>query len=98
VPGVDAGQIKDKKDRALVTLAEETGGAAFFTGDMLSLERSFTRISKELRAQYLITYKPINDRYDGSFRKIEVKLAESRKSLKVRTKHGYKAIADSVRP
>ena len=98
VPGVEAGQVKDRKDKDLVTLAEETGGVAFFTGDMLSLERSFTRISKELRAQYLITYKPINDRYDGSFRKIEVKLADDRDKLKVRTKHGYKAIADSIRP
>src|ERR1044072_3597752 len=98
VPGVEAGSIKDKKDRALQTLAEETGGMAFFTGDMLSLERSFNKISKELRAQYLVTYKPINDSYDGSFRKIDVKLVESRKDLKVRTKHGYKAIADSVRP
>jgi VWFA-related protein len=98
VPGVEAGEVKDKKDRALETLAEETGGVAFFTGDMVSLERSFTKISKELRAQYLVTYKPLNDRYDGSFRKIEVKLAENRKDLKVRTKHGYTAIADSVRP
>jgi Ca-activated chloride channel homolog len=98
VPGVEAGQVKDKGDRDLVTLADETGGMAFFTGDMLSLERSFTKISKELRAQYLVTYKPVNDRYDGSFRKIVVKLAEGRKDLKVRTKHGYKAIADSVRP
>ena len=98
VPGVEAGEVKDQKDRALVTLAEETGGVAFFTGDMLSLERSFTRISKELRAQYLVTYKPINDRYDGSFRKIDVKLAEGRKDLKVRTKRGYTAKADSVRP
>lgn len=98
VPGVEAGQVKDKADRDLVTLAEETGGAAFFSGDMLSLERSFTKISKELRAQYLVTYKPVNDQYDGSFRKVEVKLGEGRKNLKVRTKHGYKAIADSVRP
>jgi Ca-activated chloride channel family protein len=98
VPGVEAGVVKDKKDRELTTLAEETGGVAFFTGDMLSLERSFTKISKELRAQYLVTYKPINDRYDGNFRKIEVKLAEGRKDLKVRTKNGYTAIADSVRP
>jgi VWFA-related protein len=98
VPGVEAGQVREKKDRDLVTLADETGGMAFFTGDMLSLERSFNRISKELRAQYLVTYKPLNDRYDGSFRKIDVKLAEGRKDLKVRTKHGYKAIADSVRP
>jgi VWFA-related protein len=98
VPGVEAGSVKDKKDRALETLAEETGGVAFFTGDMVSLERSFTRISKELRAQYLVTYKPVNDRYDGSFRKIEVRLADGRKDMKVRTKHGYTAIADSVRP
>jgi Ca-activated chloride channel family protein len=98
VPGVQAGEVKDQKDRDLVTLAEETGGVAFFTGDMLSLERSFTKISKELRAQYLVTYKPLNDRYDGSFRKIQVKLAAGRSDLKIRTKHGYKAIADSIRP
>lgn len=98
VPGVEAGTVKDKRDRELATLAEQTGGVAFFNGDMLELERSFNKISKELRAQYLVTYKPANDRYDGSFRKIEVKLAEGRKDLKVRTKHGYTAIADSVRP
>ena len=96
VPGVEAGQVADKKDKDLLTLAEETGGVAFFTGDMLSLERSFTRISKELRAQYLITYNPTNKSYDGTFRKIDVKLADGHNDLKVRTKRGYKAIADSV--
>ncbi len=98
VPGVEAGQVADKKDKDLLTLAEETGGMAFFTGDMLSLERSFTKISKELRAQYLVTYDPTNKSYDGSFRKIDVKLSEGRGDLKVRTKRGYKAIADSVTP
>ncbi|MEN3328970.1 MAG: Ca-activated chloride channel [Acidobacteriota bacterium] len=96
VPGVEAGQIADKKDKDLQTLAEETGGMAFFTGDMLSLERSFTRISKELRAQYLVTYNPTNKSYDGTFRKIDVKLGDGHNDLKVRTKRGYKAIADSV--
>lgn len=96
VPGVEAGQVADKKDKDLLTLSEETGGMAFFTGDMLSLERSFTRISKELRAQYLVTYDPTNKSYDGTFRKIDVKLAEQRGDLRVRTKRGYKAIADSV--
>lgn len=96
VPGVEAGQVADKKDKDLQTLAEETGGMAFFTGDMLSLERSFTRISKELRAQYLVTYNPTNKTYDGTFRKIDVKLAQGRGDLKVRTKRGYKAISDSI--
>jgi Ca-activated chloride channel homolog len=97
VPGVEAGQVADGKDRALVKLCEETGGRAFFTGDMLALERSFTKISKELHTQYIVTYKPTNDRYDGSFRRIDVKLANSRGGMKVRTKRGYTAIADSVR-
>ena len=95
VPGVEAGTVSSAEDRVLQTIAEETGGIAFFTGDMLSLERSFTKISKELRAQYLVTYNPENKEYDGTFRKIEVKLAQGRGDLKVRTKRGYKAINDA---
>ncbi len=98
VPGVEAGQVQDKGDRTLETLAEDTGGMAFFTGDMLALERSFTRISKELRTQYLVTYRPVNDRYDGNFRKVEVRLVQGRDGLKVRTKRGYRAVSDGVRP
>lgn len=98
VPGVEMGEIKDEKDRELVRLADETGGTAFFTGDMLSLERSFTKISKELRAQYLVTYRPSNDNYDGSYRRIDVKLGNGRGDLRVRTKRGYKAIVDTVKP
>jgi Ca-activated chloride channel family protein len=95
VPGVEAGQVSDANDRVLQAMAEETGGIAFFTGDMLSLERSFTKISKELRAQYLVTYDPANKNYNGTFRKIDVKLVGGRGDLKVRTKRGYKAISDA---
>jgi len=95
VPGVEAGTVANAGDRVLQNLAEETGGISFFTGDMISLERSFTKISKELRAQYLVTYNPINKNYDGSFRKIDVRLAERKGDLKVRTKRGYKALSDA---
>src|SRR5437016_7757792 len=44
VPGVEAGTTKDHGDKGLDRLCDETGGMAFFTGDMLSLERSFTKI------------------------------------------------------
>jgi VWFA-related protein len=98
VPGVEAGQIQEHGDKALERLCEETGGAAFFTGDMLALERSFGRIANELRTQYLITYRPTNDRYDGSYRKVEVKLVNGNEKLRVRTKRGYKAVTDSVTP
>lgn len=96
VVGVEAGTVKGKADKALDRLSDETGGSAFFTGDMLSLERSLNTIAKELRAQYLITYRPTNDKYDGSYRRVEVKLT-NRDGLKLRTKKGYKAVADAVR-
>jgi Ca-activated chloride channel family protein len=97
VPGVEAGTVSSAPDRELQKLCEETGGTAFFTGDILELERAFTRISKELRSTYLLTYKPSNDKYDGSRRKIEVKLAGNHTGLKVRTRKEYKAISDSLK-
>jgi VWFA-related protein len=96
VPGVEAGQVSDRGDRDMEKLTAETGGTAFFTGDILALERSFTKISKELRSQYIVTYKPTNDRYDGSYRRVEVKLASSRDGMKIRTRRGYTALGDSV--
>ncbi|HEX8746176.1 MAG TPA: VWA domain-containing protein [Pyrinomonadaceae bacterium] len=96
VPGVEMGQVKDKGDKDLVKLCEDTGGAAFFTGDRIALERSFMKISKQLRSQYLITYKPSNDRFDGSTRRIEVKLTSKRDGYKVVTRRSYPAVSDSV--
>ena len=96
VGGVEMGQIRDDKDNKLSRLAEETGGIAFFTGDMLALERSLTKIAKELRTQYLVTYRSTNDQYDGSYRRVDVKLTNGHENLKLRTKKGYKAVSDSV--
>jgi len=101
VPGVDAGTVKDKGDKLLERLCEETGGKAFFTGDMLALERAFTRISKELRSQYIVTYRPQNQEYDGNVRKRQIEVRFRDKSLEdkyeIRTKKEYRAIKDSLR-
>jgi len=99
VPGVEAGQVKDKGDKFLTELCEKTGGQAFFTGDMLELEKAFKKISEELRTQYLLTYQPVNQNYDGRERKIEVKLTDGQKArdYKLRTKTSYRAIRDTLR-
>lgn len=96
VPGVEAGTVKDSGDKEISKLAEETGGRAFFTGDMLALERAFTKIGEELRSQYLITYRPEGP-FDGSDRKIEVKLAGRDKDYKVNAKRGYRADRETRR-
>jgi VWFA-related protein len=97
VPGVEANTVKDDGDKALVKLAEETGGQAFFTGDILALERAFNKIAKALRSQYIATYKPANPNYDGSLRRIDVKLTNKIDGAKVTAKRGYRAISDTVR-
>lgn len=90
VPGVEMGTPKDGGDRELERLASETGGRAFFIGDRINLERAFSRVARELRSQYIVTYKPTRE-FDGTYRRIEVKLANERDGLKVRTRRGYTA-------
>jgi Ca-activated chloride channel homolog len=96
VPGVGAGTVKDDVDKKLERLARETGGEVFFTGDILDLEKAFTRISKELRSQYILTYKPANDRYDGTERNIEVRLNKQNDGYKIRAKKSYRAVNDNI--
>ncbi|MCU1290069.1 MAG: von Willebrand factor type protein [Acidobacteria bacterium] len=99
VPGVDAGTVKDKGDKYLTQLAEETGGEAFFTGDMLELEKAFKKISEELRSQYIITYRPANQVFDGRERKIEVRFTGKDKAdkYKIRSKTSYRAVRDGLK-
>ena len=95
VPGVEAGTVKDSGDKELDKMSGETGGRAFFTGDMLALERAFKKIGEELRSQYLITYRPEGP-FDGGYRRIEVKVA-SGDGYKVNAKRGYTADRDLIR-
>jgi VWFA-related protein len=97
VPGVEANTVKDSGDKALVKLAEETGGQAFFTGDILALERAFNKIAQALRSQYIATYRPANPTYDGSTRRIEVKLTNKIDGAKVTAKRAYRAVSDTVK-
>jgi len=69
-------------------LAEDTGG--FLVHDTNDLKTGFRRINADMRFYYLLAYEPTNQDYDGSFRKIEVKV--QRGGVKVRARKGYVAI------
>ena len=99
VPGVETGQVRDKGDKYLDRLCNETGGEAFFMRDMGSLERAFTNIRKELRSQYIITYRPANQSFDGRKRKIEVvfKNKDNADKFKLRSKTEYRSVRDSLK-
>ena len=99
VPGVEGGTVKDAGDKYLTQLCEQTGGSAFFTGDMMSLETSFKKISEELRSQYIITYRPTNQNYDGKERKVEVRFVGKDKAdkFRIRAKSSYRAVRDALK-
>lgn len=99
VPGVEAGTVHDSGDKDLERLCKETGGQAFFTGDQLALERSFKKVSDELKSQYIITYRPANQNYDGKDRKIEVRFndVQKGKDYRIRTKAKYRAVKDALK-
>jgi Ca-activated chloride channel homolog len=82
---------KKAKD-LLVRLAEDSGGRAFFPTDVGEMPAIAAQISKELRAQYVISYYPSNNRHDGSFRSVRV--AVNNRKWIARTRQGYYAPDD----
>lgn len=79
-------------DADMEKLAKDTGGRVINVGnDGKRLEAAFAQIQDELRTQYLASYTPLNDKEDGSFRKLEV---ACQKDQKVQARRGYYAMAD----
>ncbi len=79
-------------DGDMEKLAKDTGGRVINVGnDGKRLEAAFAQIQDELRTQYLASYTPLNDKEDGSFRKLEV---ACQKDQKVQARRGYYAMAD----
>src|SRR5437016_3020081 len=71
-------------------MSDETGGHVYKVDRKHSLQDVFKELQDEMRSQYAIGYSPINDKKDGSFRKVELRAAD--KNLKVQAREGYYAI------
>jgi Ca-activated chloride channel family protein len=71
------------------TLAQETGGRAFFPAKIDDLDGVYSQIADELASQYTLGYTSANPRRDGAWRRIVVQLA--RPNVTPRTKKGYYA-------
>ena len=75
---------------ALHKLSDETGGHVYRVDRRNTLEVVFKELQDEMRSQYSIGYTPLNDKKDGSYRKLDIKLAN--KDLKAQARKGYYAI------
>ena len=76
----------------LEKIAEEAGGTAFFPGGVKDLNRIYEQVLGEIQAQYTIGYVSTNEKADGSWRKVEIKITcPDSKDLRVRARKGYYA-------
>jgi Ca-activated chloride channel family protein len=78
---------------SMKTLAQETGGQAYFPAIIGELKNVYAGIAQQLSTQYSIGYTPTNARRDGRFRRIVVRLP-AQPDLKPRARAGYTAEAD----
>ena len=89
-PSIHLNKISAKGQDGMVSLASATGGAAFLPEGAKDLDEMFSRIAGELQAQYLLGYYSTDERADGRFRKITVRVTR-RPGLRVRARQGYYA-------
>ena len=85
------------RNRARVELqrfSEMTGGQAFFPSSIKELDGVYEKIVREIASRYTLGYTSTDERADGSWRPVEIRLTRSDlKGAKIRTRQGYFAPA-----
>jgi Ca-activated chloride channel homolog len=78
--------------RALETIAERTGGIAYFPHTLDEVDAISSNVARDIRNQYTIGYKPTTPKSVGGYRTIRVDArAHGYSKLTVRTRSGYYA-------
>lgn len=78
-------------EHALITLAEQTGGKSFYVNEG-GLDKAFSRVSDDLRTQYLLGYYPKNQVPGRNFHRVTVTVPRAAASdFNVRNRTGYYA-------
>lgn len=81
--------VRDNGVEMLKEMAVKTGGRFFASAGGSKLRDAFANAAEELRNQYTLTYESSNERYDGRWRTLEVRVTKP--LLNVRTRRGYYA-------
>jgi Ca-activated chloride channel family protein len=75
-------------ERRMEQLAGQSGGAVYIPRSTSELEQAFEQIAADLAQQYVLSFYPGNERRDGSFHVIDLRI-RSRKDVRVRSRMGY---------
>jgi len=88
--GLLGDQLHQSDSHALQSLADATGGVAFFPTRLDQVDDITRTIARDIRSQYTIGYKSSNLQQSSNYRRIEVRAqARGYRQLMVRTRSGY---------
>jgi Ca-activated chloride channel family protein len=74
----------------LQQIAEVTGGQAFFPTAVKELDGVYEKDVTQIRAQYTIGYLSTNEKTDGTWRRVDVRIARKNgRDLRMRSRKGY---------
>ena len=77
-------------EHALITLAEQTGGKSFYIANEGGLDKAFSRVSDDLRTQYLLGYYPARQVPGTNFHRVQVTIPRAAaRELNIRHRTGY---------
>ena len=85
--GRQSDRAESEQRMILQRITEATGGQAYFPQSVKELDKVYGQVLAEIRAQYTMGYVSTNEKADGSWRKVEVKV--NRKDVKLRSRKGY---------
>jgi Ca-activated chloride channel family protein len=71
----------------LAQITEATGGQAFFPFSMKEVDSAYEKILSQIRAQYSLGYASTNEKADGQWRKVEIKVR--RPDVRIQARKGY---------
>ena len=83
------GKDKFQSQAALKNFAEKSGGIFVPAPGGVAMRRAFKNVVEELGVQYTLGYQPTNQKKDGKWRAIEIRVAKP--NLTIRTRKGYHA-------
>lgn len=75
-------------ERRMQEFAAQTGGAVYTPKGTSDLDVAFAQISADLAQQYVLSYYPADERKDGRFRTLSLRVT-SRRDVRVRARKGY---------
>ena len=74
----------------LQRFSQMTGGQAFFPSSLKELDAMYDKIVREMDARYILGYTSTDQKADGTWRPVEIKLKRTDlKGVKLRTRPGY---------